>query len=83
MAGGVATLVDFTVYCYPAFTGHLLLTFHTSQVEATITKQTDYRVAQRVNQVTTDYTDPSTNPQLGPHGGHRESGVHRLPEGPY
>ena len=64
MAGGVAPLVGFTVYCYPAFTGFVLvLTFHTSQVEAKITKQTDYRVAQRVSKVTTVL---NTTPEL-PH----------------
>jgi hypothetical protein len=64
VAGGVATLVDFTVYRYPAFTGFVLvLTFHTDQVEAKITKQTDYRVAQRVSKVTTVL---NTTPEL-PH----------------
>jgi len=47
-------LVGFTVYCYPAFTGFVLvLTFHADQVEAKVTKQTDYRVAQRVSKVIT------------------------------
>ena len=59
-------MVDLTVYRYPAFTVFVLvLTFHTGQVEAKIIKQTDYRVAQRVNQVTTDYINPiSTNTQV-------------------
>ena len=64
MAGGVAPLVGFTVYCYPAFTGLVLvLTFHADQVEAKVTRQTVYRVAQRVSKVLTVL---STAPEL-PH----------------